>query len=122
MILRFIATGALIYNLVNIVNGDGVILEGNQTNSITETSSCSDCLKDGGGTGDNFQESENNLDRIITFTVAKSADYFCSILALLCVCIAFLSIGIYKFIKVKCCIKDDKHPLEMVNIVSKVND
>lgn len=62
---------------------------------------------------------ETVLEKLLTATLAKSADHFCAILALLCVCVGILSVSVYKFIKTKCCIEEDKHCLEMVNIISK---
>lgn len=93
MIFRIITTAVTIF-LVLSVNVNGETLESSQ--DIDETA----------------------FEKLLTATIAKSADHFCAILALLCVCVGILSVSVYKCIKMKCCIEEDNH-LEMVNIISK---
>lgn len=62
---------------------------------------------------------ETALEKVLTATIAKSANHFCAVLVLLCVCFGILSVSVYKFIKMRCCIEEDKHSLETVNIIRK---
>lgn len=64
-------------------------------------------------------DDETALEKLLTATLAKSADHFCAILALLCVCVGIISVSVYKFVRMSCCTDEDKHCQEMVNIMSK---